>query len=187
MTSQNQPQLSKSRFMAGLQRLKRLYLECHHRELAGPVGVGQQAIFESGTAVGELAREMFPGGRLVEEQYYEPREAEKMTVRPLSDDSVPSLFEPAFTFEGVHARVDILRRTEGDEFDLIPETSALPLDFSVKTGTVMQSSNLPLHKWALAMFLMTTNLKGVSSMKLSRDLGITQRSAWHLAHRIIPD
>ena len=57
-------------------------------------------------------------------------------------------------------------------------------DFSVKTGTVMQSSNLPLHKWALAMFLMTTNLKGVSSMKLSRDLGITQRSAWHLAHRI---
>ena len=57
-------------------------------------------------------------------------------------------------------------------------------DFSVKTGTVMQGSNLPLSKWALAAFLMTTNLKGVSSMKLHRDLGITQKSAWHLAHRI---
>ena len=57
-------------------------------------------------------------------------------------------------------------------------------DFSVKTGTVMQGSNLPLSKWALAAYLMTTNLKGVSSMKLHRDLGITQKAAWHLAHRI---
>ena len=57
-------------------------------------------------------------------------------------------------------------------------------DFSVKTGTVMQGSNLPLSKWALVAFLMTTNLKGVSSMKLHRDLGITQKTAWHLAHRI---
>ncbi len=57
-------------------------------------------------------------------------------------------------------------------------------DFSIKTGTVMQGSNLPLETWALAAYLMTTNLKGVSSMKLHRDLGITQKSAWHLAHRI---
>ena len=57
-------------------------------------------------------------------------------------------------------------------------------DFSVKTGTVMQGSNLPLGKWALAAYLMTTNLKGVSSMKLHRDLGVTQSTAWHLAHRI---
>lgn len=57
-------------------------------------------------------------------------------------------------------------------------------DFSVRTGTVMQSTKLGLSKWAIAMFLMSTNLKGVSSMKLHRDLGITQKSAWHLAHRI---
>ena len=57
-------------------------------------------------------------------------------------------------------------------------------DFSVKTGTVMQGSNLPLSKWALAAYLMTTNLKGISSMKLHRDLGVTQKTAWHLAHRI---
>ena len=57
-------------------------------------------------------------------------------------------------------------------------------DFSVKTGTVMQGSNLPLSKWAFAAYLMSTSLKGVSSMKLHRDLGITQKAAWHLAHRI---
>ena len=57
-------------------------------------------------------------------------------------------------------------------------------DFSVKTGTVMQASNLPLSKWAFAAYLMSTSLKGVSSMKLHRDLGITQKAAWHLAHRI---
>ena len=57
-------------------------------------------------------------------------------------------------------------------------------DFTVKTGTVMHDSKLPLSKWALAFYLFSTNLKGVSSMKLHRDLGITQKSAWHLAHRI---
>ena len=50
--------------------------------------------------------------------------------------------------------------------------------FSVKTGTVLQSSNISLDKWAIAFYLYMTNLKGVSSMKLHRDLGIThsQRS-----------
>ena len=56
--------------------------------------------------------------------------------------------------------------------------------FSVKTGTPMQDSNLGLHKWLVAIYLMGTSLKGVASMKLHRDLGITQKSAWFLAHRI---
>ncbi len=57
-------------------------------------------------------------------------------------------------------------------------------DFSVKTGTVMHGSNLPLGTWALAAYILATNLKGVSSMKLHRDLGVTQKTAWHLAMRI---
>ena len=56
--------------------------------------------------------------------------------------------------------------------------------FSVKTGTLLHSSNMPLSKWAIAFFLYSTNLKGVSSMKLHRDLGIAQSSAWYMAHRI---
>lgn len=57
-------------------------------------------------------------------------------------------------------------------------------DFSVKTGTLMHASKLGCRIWALAIYLMSTNLKGVSSMKLHRDLGVTQKTAWHLAHRI---
>ena len=57
-------------------------------------------------------------------------------------------------------------------------------DFTVKTGSIMESSNLPLSKWAMAYYLVTTNLKGISSMKLHRDLEITQRTAWFLLHRI---
>jgi len=56
--------------------------------------------------------------------------------------------------------------------------------FSVRTGTAMEASNLGYQTWAIALYLATTSLKGVSSMKLHRDLGITQKSAWHLSHRI---
>ena len=56
--------------------------------------------------------------------------------------------------------------------------------FSVKTGTVMQSSKLPLHKWVIGVYLMSTSLKGVSSMKLHRDLGVTQKTAWMMAQKI---
>ena len=56
--------------------------------------------------------------------------------------------------------------------------------FSVKVGTCMQSSNLGYQIWAMAIYLLATSLKGVSSMKLHRDLDITQKSAWHLAHRL---
>ena len=56
--------------------------------------------------------------------------------------------------------------------------------FSVKTGTPMASSKLGYRSWLYATYVVSTHLKGVSSMKLHRDLGITQKSAWHLIHRI---
>ena len=56
--------------------------------------------------------------------------------------------------------------------------------FSVKTGTVMQNSNLSMRKWAIAIYLMTTNLKGVSSMKLSRRPRYLTALRWHMQHRI---
>ena len=56
--------------------------------------------------------------------------------------------------------------------------------FSVKTGTVMQSSKISLRKWLVAIYAITTSLKGVSSMKLHREIGISQPSAWFLMHRI---
>ena len=57
-------------------------------------------------------------------------------------------------------------------------------DFSVRTRTLMHCANLSLDKWALALYLVYTNIKGISGMKLHRELGISQKSAWHPLHRI---
>ena len=56
--------------------------------------------------------------------------------------------------------------------------------FSVKCGTVMERSHIPLQKWVYAIFLHLTNLKGISSMKLHRDIGVSQPAAWFMIHRI---
>ena len=56
--------------------------------------------------------------------------------------------------------------------------------FSVKTGTALQASNLPLKTWVWAIYLESTSRKGVSSMKLHRDLGVTQTTAWFMLQRI---
>ena len=56
--------------------------------------------------------------------------------------------------------------------------------FSVKTGTLMEGSHLSYRKWLMAIYLMSTSLKGVSSTKLCNDIGVQQRTAWFLAHRI---
>ena len=56
--------------------------------------------------------------------------------------------------------------------------------FSVKIGTVMECSRLGYQIWAFAVYLFATTLKGISSMKLHRDLSVTQRTAWYLLHRI---
>lgn len=56
--------------------------------------------------------------------------------------------------------------------------------FSVRTGTVLAESRLPLHKWLMAIYMMTAARKGIPSMQMARELGITQKSAWSLAQRI---
>ena len=56
--------------------------------------------------------------------------------------------------------------------------------FCVRTDSVMADTKLGYRTWALAIYLLSTGIKGISSMKLSRELGITQKSAWHLGHRL---
>ena len=56
--------------------------------------------------------------------------------------------------------------------------------YSVRKGMVMDSSKIGLQKWAIAIYMVSTSLKGVSSMKLHRELGIRQSSAWHMLQRI---
>ena len=56
--------------------------------------------------------------------------------------------------------------------------------FSVRTGTPLQHSRVPLRKWAITIYLCCTSIKGISSMKLHRDIHVTQRTAWFMLHRL---
>ena len=56
--------------------------------------------------------------------------------------------------------------------------------FSVRVGTIFEDSKIPLQKWFAAIYLITSHKKGISSLQLHRDLGITQKTAWFLLHRV---
>lgn len=57
-------------------------------------------------------------------------------------------------------------------------------DFTVRTGTIFERSHIPLHKWIYAMYLLMTARKGISSMQLAKEIGITQKSAWFMLGRL---
>lgn len=56
--------------------------------------------------------------------------------------------------------------------------------FTVKIGTIFEQSHVPLHQWLQAMYLMASSKKGISSLQLSRTLGVTLKTAWFMSHRI---
>lgn len=58
------------------------------------------------------------------------------------------------------------------------------LDFTIRTGTIFERSHVPLHKWLYAMYLLVTARKGISSMQLAKEIGITQKSAWFVLQRL---
>jgi len=57
-------------------------------------------------------------------------------------------------------------------------------DFSIRTNTVFGESKLPLRKWYMAVYLLSTTSKGISSVQLAKHVGVTQKTAWFMAHRI---
>lgn len=58
------------------------------------------------------------------------------------------------------------------------------LDFTVRTGTIFERSHIPLNKWLYAMYLLVTARKGISSMQLAKEIGVTQKSAWFMLQRL---
>lgn len=126
------PPLSKSRFLAGLQCAKRLYLDCYHPELADLVDKAQQVVFDTGNEIGELARELYPGGLLLGGERVRHDDAVRRTGKALSDPDAPAIYEAAFTFEGVRIRADVIVRAPGGVFDLV----------EVKSGTQVKEEHL---------------------------------------------
>ena len=61
--------------------------------------------------------------------------------------------------------------------------NACLLDFTIRTGTIFERSKVPLHKWLYAMYLLVTARKGISSLQLAKQIGVTQKSAWFMLQR----
>ena len=57
-------------------------------------------------------------------------------------------------------------------------------DFTVRTNTVMERSKVPLHKWLYSMYLLVTARKGISSLQLAKEIGVTQKTAWFILGRL---
>ncbi|MBW1692213.1 MAG: DUF2779 domain-containing protein [Deltaproteobacteria bacterium] len=125
--------LSKSRFLAGLQCPLRLWHQCYNPHLAAEVSPGQQALFDAGHEVGLLATHLFPGGRLIEEDYLHHNEAVEATREAIGDPSLPALFEAAFIYDDVRVRADILERRDDGRWNLIEVKSST----SVKEAHLM--------------------------------------------------
>ncbi len=62
--------------------------------------------------------------------------------------------------------------------------NACDLTFTVRTGTIFERSHIPLHKWLYAMYLLVTARKGISSLQLSKEIGVTQKTAWFMLQRL---
>ena len=103
-----------------------------------------------------------------------------------NEDAARKWFEARIWPGGRHCpHCGSTRTHEGDGGNKMPyRCSDCREYFSVKTGTAMHNSKLPLRKWAFAIYLHLTSLKGVSSMKLHRDIGVPQKTAWFMLQRI---
>lgn len=114
--------LSKSKFVAGLQCHKRLFLQVHNPEIGN---MPDQHIKEEGTAVGVLARSLFPGGVLVEADNRRLPDALQTTRELISNPAIPAIFEATVQHDGVLIRADVLLRSpDRDGFHLIEVKSA---------------------------------------------------------------
>jgi hypothetical protein len=137
------PGISKSRFTDYLQCPKLGYMSCYRdrfKLLADPLDWMAMHLIGEGNKVGQMAREYFPGGRLIG-HVFDLARARGDTVLAMQDESVTNVYEGAFASEGLLCRVDILRRIEEGVVDLI----------EVKAANSVKPEHLPDAGFQLAV------------------------------------
>jgi hypothetical protein len=124
--------INKSKFVAGVQCLKRLYLQVHEPELAAEPDAAAEAIIEQGREVGLFARKLFSGG--IEVDGSAGLDQAMRTTRELvANPEVPAIFEGVFEHDGVLVRVDVLQRRKENLWRLVEVKSASDLkDYHVQ-------------------------------------------------------
>ena len=115
--------ISKSKFVAGCQCVKRLYWQVHEPELAAEPDAADQAIMQQGHEVGMLARQLFPGGVEVRSDRGLDQ-AIRATRELVANPEIPAIFEGVFEHDGVLVRVDVLHRRSDGRWRLIEVKSS---------------------------------------------------------------
>src|ERR1035441_8609088 len=115
--------ISKSKFVAGCQCVKRLYWQVHEPELAAEPDAADQAIMQQGHEVGMLARQLFPGGIKVRSDRGLD-EAIRATRELVTNREIPAIYEGVFEHGGVLVKVDILQRRSDGRWRLIEVKSS---------------------------------------------------------------
>ena len=123
--------LSKSKYLSAFQCEKKLWLEFHDRDKATPISEVQQAIFSQGHFVGELARNEYPGGTLIDSDYLDIPKGLEITQNELAKDP-PAIFEAFFQFNDVLVRPDIMVNNGDGTWDFI----------EVKSSTTLKPENI---------------------------------------------
>jgi len=119
--------ISKSKFVAGIQCLKRLYWEVHEPELAAAPDASAVARLQQGHEVGRLARQLFPGGVEIQSTRERLGDAIRATRELVANREVPAIFEATFEHGGVLVRVDILQRRDRNRWRLLEVKSTADL------------------------------------------------------------
>jgi predicted RecB family nuclease len=159
--------ISKSKFVAGVQCLKRLYWEVHAPEIVAQPDTSTEAIIEQGREVGLLARRLFPGGVEVASSSGGLDDALRTTRELVANRKVPAIFEGAFEHGGVLVRVDILQRRRDNRWRLLEVKSTADLkeyhlyDVGIQ-GRVVSRSGLDLASSSLMHVNRNYIFRGVS-------------------------
>jgi DNA-binding sugar fermentation-stimulating protein len=133
MNSKKIAMLSKSKYLAGLQCPLRLWHQCFNPALASSVSPSQQALFDTGHEVGQLATRLYPDGILVETDPLRHEQAVRETFAAMEDPLVRSIYEASFSYDDVRVRVDILSRLGRGKWNLV----------EVKSSTKVKNEYLP--------------------------------------------
>ncbi len=152
--------ISKSKFVAGIQCLKRLYFQVHQPELATGSTEATEAVMEQGHQVGLVAQKAFLGGVLVAADHEHLDGAIRITRELVGNAEVPAIFEATFEYGGVLVRTDVLERRSRTSHRLIEVKSA--------TGQKPHYAyDIGIQKYVLSGA--GVNLEGTRLMHLNRD------------------
>lgn len=161
--------LSKSQYLKGRRCLKRVWLYNFRRDLMASPSDFQQTIFTQGHEVGRLAHQLFPGGELIHEDYRNPEGAVQHTQTALAEGKT-ILYEPAFLFDDVIVRVDILKKNQDVTWDLIEVKSATdikkenPYDCAIQKY-VLTKLGIPLRQTCLMHLNSSYRLNGTLDLR----------------------